>query len=54
LYCPARTTRLALRRQAHVATHERNHALGTVIAAWQAVHEQTAQQDAEDDDAPGH
>ncbi|MBA1139372.1 hypothetical protein H0241_03745 [Mesorhizobium sp. CCANP35] len=46
--------RLALRQQAHVATHDRNDRLGAVIAAWQAVHEQTAQQDVEDDDAPGH
>lgn len=46
--------RLALRQQAHVATHDRDDRLGAVIAAWQAVHEQIAQQDGEDDDAPGH
>lgn len=46
--------RLALRQQARLADHFGDAALGKAVAGWQRIHDQGAEADAEDDDAPGH
>lgn len=46
--------RLALRQQARLAEHLGDVALGQAVARWQKVHDQGADAENEDDDAPGH
>lgn len=46
--------RLALRQQARVAEHLGDAELANAVKAWQKVHDQNADTEGEDDDAPGH
>lgn len=46
--------RLALRQQARVAEHSGDSSLAQKVNAWRQIHEQNADADGEDDDAPGH